>query len=187
MKKLCSSGFKISNPDKKALEHYLLVPAKQWTSDALRGMINKAVKTILRDWFEMYKSKQTDTVSADKAVIIPGIIAMEEFTPYNHDVPETPLVDRKEVASEEIWEGGFDVEDYEEMALKAFYSDPEAMLAYFMENKIFQRRKAFIKEHEAQLLNDPETKTIPAKQDDFINMVCTKQGYLNRSQRENEL
>ena len=187
MKKLCSQGLKISSSDNKALEHYLLTTPGEWLQGALNGMKNKAIKTILRDWFETYKAKQTDSVSADIAVIIPGIIAMKEFTAYNYDVPETPIVQRKEIPSIEIWEGGFDVEDYELQALQAYYADPEAMLEYFMENKIYQRRKAFIKENEQKLLKDPEVTSIPSKQDDFISLVCSKVDYKNRSQIEAEL
>ena len=186
MKKLCSSGYRISAPDKKALEAYLIVTPRSWSESALNGMKNKSIKTILRDWFETYKAKQPDSVSADIKVIIPGILAMDEFKPYNYQVPETPLVDRKEARSEEIWEGGFDVEDHEELALKAFYSDPEAMLSYFMENKCYQRRKAFVKEHEATMLADKSVTSIPAKQDDFINLVCAKAGYKNRAAKEAE-
>jgi len=186
MKTLCSKGFKISNPDRKALEAYLLISFADWSLGAINGMINKSVKTILKDWFEIYKAKQTDSVSADIKVIIHGILAMDEFKPYNYQVPETPLVDRKEARSEEIWEGGFDVEDHEELALRAFYSDPEAMLSYFMENKCYQRRKAFVKEHEATMLADKSVTSIPAKQDDFINLVCAKAGYKNRAAKEAE-
>ena len=186
MKKLCNLGFRISNADSKALEHYLLTSPKVWAQGAINGMINKAIKTILRDWFEIYKAKQTESVSADIKVIIPGILAMDEFRSYNYKIPETPLVDRKEARSEEIWEGGFDVEDHEELALRAFYSDPEAMLSYFMENKCYQRRKAFVKQHEATMLADKSVTSIPAKQDDFINLVCAKAGYKNRAAKEAE-
>ena len=186
MKKLCSIGCRISGPDKKALEAYLLTSPKVWAQGAINGMINKAIKTILKDWIETYKAKQPDSVSADIKVIIPGILAMDEFKPYNYQIPETPLVDRKEAVSEEIWEGGFDVEDHEELALRAFYSDPEAMLNYFMENKIYQRRKAFVKQHETTMLADKSVTSLPEKQDDFINLVCAKADYKNRADLEAE-
>ena len=181
MQNLCSSGYLISSVDRKALEHFLLIPIRDWGFSALTGMINKAVKTIRRDYFELYKSKQQDTVSADMSVIIPGILAMNEFKPYNFGVPETPVIDRIEITTEEIWTGGFDVEDFEKQALDAYYSDAEGMLHYFMDNKIYQRRKAFVREKETEMLNDPEVTEIPAKQDDFINMVCALPGYLNRA------
>ena len=184
MQKLCSSGYKASSVDKKALSHYLLITPKKWTEDALKGMINKAVKTIRRDYFELYKSKQQTTVSANMAVIIPGIIAMDEFKPYNYSVPETVVIDRIEIESEEIWTGGFDVEDFEKQALDAFYANAEGMLQFYMDNKIYQRRKAFVREKETAMLNDPEVTEIPSRQDDFINMVCAKPGYKNRAAAE---
>jgi len=185
MKVLCQDGFRVSSVDKKAFEHYVLTSMKTWSASALAGMINKAVKTILRDWFEIYKSKQTGTVPGDLSIIIPGIIAMDEFTPYNSDIPDMPIVDRTEEASEEIWEGGFNVEDYQKEALEAYYTDPEALLCYFMENKIYQRRKAFVKEQEKGFFDRKEA--IPVKQDDFINVVCAKQDYKNRAQSEAEM
>ena len=99
MKTLCTKGYKISQADNKALAEYLLTTPKAWADSALKGMINKAVKTILKDWFEVYKEKQTDSVSASLAVIIPGIIAMEEFTPYKIQTPELPIVKRKQERS----------------------------------------------------------------------------------------
>jgi len=187
MKKLNAKGFKVSSADQKALDHYLIVSARDWSISALAGMINKSVKTILKDWFPIYKSKQEGSVSADVAILIPAIIAMPEFKPYNFPTPDVPIVDRKEEKSQEIWNNGFDVEDYEEAALRAFYADPEAMLHYFMENKIHRRREAFVKEHEQHMLRDPDVKDIPAKQDDFINLVCGKAGYKNRVQSEAEM
>jgi len=195
MKKLNSKGYKISSCDKKALEHYLLISPSEWAKNALAGMTNKAIKTILNDYYEIYKEKQVDSVLADYAVIIPGIIAMEEFNAYNCKTPDTfdgknppkeKKINRKEAVSEEIWANGFDIEDHEELALQAFYEDPEAMLDWFMTNKIYQRRKAFVKEKEAEMLKDPEVTEIPAHQDDLINCVCAKPGYKNRCESEAE-
>jgi len=186
MKKLNVKGFKISNADRKALDHYLLITPKQWAQDALKGMINKAIKTIMKDYFQIYKLKQTDTVSAEYSVVIPAIIAMAEFKPYQSSTPPSVSVERKEPANNEIWPEGFDVEDYEYAALKAYYEDPEKMLEWFMENKIFQRKKAFVKEMEPILFTDPTVKTIPAKQDDFINVMTSKPNYKNRKTSDSE-
>jgi len=184
MKKICENGYLVSSCDQKALAEYLLVSPKDWSQSALNGMVNKAVKSIMRDWFEVYKSKQTEAIPADYAIVIPAIIAMSDFKPYNMQTPPSPIVDRKEAVSQEIWEGGFDVQDYEKHALDAFYEHPEAMLRYFMGNKIHARRKAFVKEHEKGFFDRKEP--IPAKQDDFINAVCAKPGYKNRATREAE-
>lgn len=185
MKKLCTTGFKVSSVDQKALDHYLLTTPKEWAEAGLKGMINKAVKSIMRDWLEVYKSKQTGSISGDVTVLIPAIIAMGEFKSYNTPTPQLEgPIEREAIADQEIWEGGFDVEDYEEQALNAFYEDPEEMLMYFMENKVFQRRKRFVKENEQGFLQRKED--IPAKQDDFINAVCGKPEYKNRVESENE-
>ena len=185
MKKICENGYQASSVDLKALSHYLLVSPSSWGNSALAGMINKAIKSILRDWFEIYKTKQTGNISADYTVLIPAIIAMEEFKPYNTTVPVTPRINRVEVRDIEIWADGFDVEDYEDAALRAFYKDPEAMLEYFMENKIYARRTAFVKEHEKGFFDRKEP--IPAVADDFINLVCAKSEYKNRIEREVEI
>ncbi|KKK90568.1 hypothetical protein LCGC14_2721700 [marine sediment metagenome] len=182
MKKLCKHGFKVSSVDEKALQHYLLVTPLKWSQDALIGMINKAVKTIMRDWFEKYKETQTGNITADYSVIIPAIVSMTDFKISKLQIPESCTIKRTEKPSKEIWEGGFDIEDYEEMALFAMYEDPEAMLDWFMENKIYQRRKAFVKEKEMQFIN--EKKPFPANQDDFIDFACNEAGYKNRKQSE---
>lgn len=195
MQTICNSGFKVSGADKKAFEYYLALSPKQWTQDALKGMINKAVKTIMRDWFELYKSKQTGSVSTKMDVIIPGILAMTEFKPYNHPTPEkfdkidkgdSETIQRDEVANIEIWEGGFQVEDYEMAALEAFYADFEGQLAWFMANKVYRRKNTFVKEFEAVLRKDPEITSIPSRHDALINMVVAKPTYRNRVARELE-
>ena len=184
MKKINSKGFKISNADQKALDHYLATSPRTWAENALKGLINKSSKSILRDYFELYKSKQTGDIVADMAIIIPAIIAMPEFKPYKMDVPEMPEIDRKESASNEIWENGFDIEDWQQQALNAFYSDVEGYMDYLMTNKVKARKDAFVKEYEPSMFKNKET--IPSKQDDFINLVTAKPEYKNRVQRDEE-
>lgn len=175
MKKISVDGFKISLIDQKAFGHYSLQTPREWSLAALEGMKNKAKKTILKDYFESYKSTKTGTISGDIAVIILDILAMPEFKNYNFITPEVPLVSREQAKTEEIWDGGFDIEDYEYAALNAFYANPEKMLYYFMENKIYEIRKAFIAEHQEGFLERKED--IPVKQDDFITLVCSKPEY----------
>lgn len=186
MKTLCSEGFRVSNADRKAFAHYVLKSEADWSLDALKGMVNKAVKTILRDYFEIYKSKQEETVSADITIIIPAIIAMEEFKLYKMLTPAIPIVDRKQAKDQEIWQGGFNVEDYEHQALEAFYENPEEMLAYFMENKVYQRKKAFAKTYEAELIQDKTVTHLPARVDDLIDLITARDVYKNRVQQESE-
>jgi len=187
MKKINANGFKISTTDRKALEHYLLITPQQWARDALSGMINKSIKTILNDWLDIYKSKQETTIPITLNLLIPAILSMPEFKPYNIKTPKKPIVDRKAAQIEEIWPNGFDIEDFQKSALDAYYEDSEAMLEYFMENKIYQRRKALTKENEKLMLQDESISEIPAKQDDFIELIYNKHGYKTRAQAEAEL
>ena len=187
MKKINSSGFKISNTDHKALNHYLIVSPNQWAKDALRGMISKSIKTILTDYLEKYKSIQTGNISAELSVLIPAIISMPEFKPYKVETPEKMNVERKQPQSIEIWENGFDIEDYEHAALNAYYDNPEEMLEWFMENKIYQRKKALVKEAESIMLKDPNIKEIPSKHDDMIDLITSKTDYKNRAALDAEI
>ena len=182
MKKLCSKGCKISQADRKALDHYLLVTPLKWAQDSLKGMINKAIKTILREGFEAYKDTIQGNVSSDLSIIIPGILALPGFKLTKIPTPEMVQVKRTEPKGQEIWPAGFDVQDYEDAALRALYEDPEAMLDWFMENKIYQRRKAFCKEKETECIKNNEA--FPANQDDFINFIHAKPTYKNRQQSE---
>ena len=119
------------------------------------------------------------------AVIMPGIIAMAGFKPYNIETPSVPNIIRKEPANIEIWEGGFQVEDYEEAALRAYYADPETMLKYFMESKVYARRKAFVKTYETSFFERQEA--IPLQEDDYINSVCSRVDYKTRIERDEEV
>lgn len=185
MKTINAAGFKISNVDQKALDHYLNITARTWAENALAGLINKSSKTILRYYFDLYKAQQVGDIVMDMSIIIPAIIAMPEFKPYNIDIPETPEIDRTEVADIEIWENGFDIEDWQEQALNAYYSNAQGYMNYLMTNKIKLRRDAFVKEHCQSMFKNKET--APANQDDFINYVCAKQEYKDRIQRDEEL
>jgi len=184
MKKICTKGYKISSPDRKALEHYMVKTPTKWCEDAVKGMVNKAIKNIMKVWFPVYKAKQSGNISADYAVIIPAIISMPEFKPFNYKTPAIPTPCRKEVANEEIWPSGFDLEDYEEKALRAFYEDPEEMMMYFISNKICRRKEAMIKGEEQKLFKDKTVTNIPSCQDDMINMICAKPGYKNAAELE---
>lgn len=169
MKTICSQGYKISDPDDKALKHYLTDTIQKWSQDALKGMINKAIKSILQKYLDLYRSKNPQGVSSDLAVLIPGIIAMEEFKPFNYQTPAMPQVQRKEIADSEIWQGGFQIEDHEDQALRAFYSDPESMMYYFINNKVDRRKKATCKEAEEKFIKNPAHPIIPSAEDDLIN------------------
>jgi len=184
MKNICTNGFKCSGADKKALEYYLLDTPKEWAKKSLDGMINKAVKTIMKDWIETLKKNSGDSIPATKSEIITAITVMEEFKHYYNEATEKGKAEREEAATIEIWSGGFNIEDYEFEALGVFYKDPEQTLRDFMENKITLRKKAFVKEHQTQLINDPSVSSIPSKQDSLINLVTGKPGYKNRTQKK---
>lgn len=187
MKKLCSKGFKASGADKKALDHYLLDTPKEWAAKALAGLINKSVKTILRDWIQTFKDQSTGEIPASMDLLIPQIVKMKEFKKYENEATERRNAQRDESKTIEIWEGGFDVKDYEYEALYAFYSDPEQTLIDYMENKIALRKEKFVKEHEDQIFKDPDILTIPSRQDAFINLITTKNEYKARKEREEEV
>jgi len=176
-------GFKISNEDQKALNEYLLVTPRQWATDALKGMINKALKTILRDWLEPYKKTQVDSISGNIAVLIPAILAMPEFKPYNVESTEKRKAERTFAAETEIWEGGFEIADHEDLALRAFYKDPEQTLYDLMENKIALRKQAFVKKYTDKLISE-QAVTIPNRHDAMINLITGEPGYKTRAQLE---
>ena len=134
MKNICTQGFKVSAQDRKALDHFLIVEPKEWAQSALNGMINKASKTILKEWLDKFK-EQAETIPADKAKLIPLIVAMPEFKPYNRDWGNLIKAKRKQSKDTEIWSGGFEIEDWEETALNAYYSDYVQDLYNLMENK----------------------------------------------------
>ena len=185
MKEICKSGFKLSAQDKKALDHYLDVEPSVWSQNALNGMKNKAIKTILKDWLPKFK-ETAETIPASIALLIPAIVAMPSFKPYNRDWQPLIKAKRKKAKDTEIWADGFEIEEWEETALNAYYSDYEQDLYDLMENKIACRKNAFEKEHEPQLLADPEVTELPKDVDDLIDLVTSKAGYKNRKQREAE-
>ena len=184
MKKYNVKGFKISKADKKAFEHYVLISMMEWGRSALDGMINKATKTIIREWLDRYRSQTNKDIPVSYSELMPAIVNMEGFKPYNCEAPEKRKAERDEAKVDEGWPNGFDVEDWQDIALKAYYGDPEQVLEDLMENKIALRKGAFYKEFFNSEIKDPNVETIPVRQDAFINHISKKSGYKNRKQRE---
>jgi len=118
--------------------------------------------------------------------LIPAIVAMPSFKPYNRDWQPLIKAKRKQAKDTEIWADGFQIEEWEETALNAYYSDYEQDLYNLMENKIACRKNAFEKEYEQQLLADPEVTSLHKHQDDLIDLITAKPNYKNRVQREAE-
>jgi len=178
MKTLCENGHTISTADKLVFEHYSLETSKEWSTGALNGLITKAVKTIYNDYIEEYKTNNT-SIPATIEGIITGILSLETFKPYNKPSPEKEIPERTISCTEEVWSGGFEIEDYEYSALTSFYADPEQALYDLMDNKISKRRTAFIKESTPILLADSTVTTIPTIQDDFISQFVLRVDYKN--------
>jgi len=193
MKTICSSGFQVSETDAMSWNNYLLETPDQWTMNALKGMINKATKTIIKDWLEVYKSKAVGNISAKPEVLIPAIIAMDEFAPteledgtviksYNREASEKRRSCTKEDKCITVCVGGFEIEDYEDLALRAFYVDPEVVLQDYFYNKIALRRKAFIEDSNKKLMDDETVDEFPADNDALINFVCARPDYKTREE-----
>ena len=193
MKTICSSGFQVSATDMKSWNNYLLETPEEWTLKALKGLINKATKTILRDWLEMYKAQVEGNISAKPEVLIPAIIAMELFEPviledgtaircYNREASEKRCSCTKEDKCVTVCAGGFEIEDYEDMALRAFYVDPEVVLQDYFYNKIAIRRKSFIEDSNKKLMADKTVDEFPADNDALINFVCARPDYKTREE-----
>ena len=124
MRKICASGCKISAQDLKAFNHYCLGQPREWVLGALAGCVNKAIKTIIRDYLPIYKAKNA-SVPTDVAVLIPLLVSMPEFKPYNTPSPEAEVPERDCACNVEAMAGGFDIQDHEHIALSAFYASYE--------------------------------------------------------------
>jgi hypothetical protein len=185
MRKICATGCKISALDRKAFEHYCVGGEKAWAKGALDGMINKAVKTIIRDWLPVYKASNT-SVPTDPAILLPLLVAMPSFKPYNTPSPEAEVPERDCACDVEVMSGGFDIQDYEHVALSAFYANYEQTLHDLVHNKMAKRKHAFVKEHEQAVMRDKSIASIPSRKDALIALVTSKPEYKNRAVREAE-
>jgi len=185
MKTIASTTHNISAQDLKALNHYLIVSPKQWIRGALNWMIDKAITNIKRDYLDIYKSKNSTIPKSDEA-LINGILALDEFKPYNFESPEKRVPKRKQAVSLDVLDGGFEIEDYEERALKAYWKNPETTLLALFENKIALRKAAFYRDNINVLQKDESVTDIPSGDDDFIDVVTARPDYKTRAQIEEE-
>lgn len=196
MQKICTSGFKISLPDKKAWEHYTLETPDLWSKKVLNGMINKATKTLLKNHIEEYKKIVSgSSITNDITIIMNGISVLEALSVvdsetqevkrlYNREASEKKIAERDDPRTIEIWPNGFDIQDSEWTTLQVFYTDPEQTLVDFMENKLALLKEAFVREFTLFLMNDRTVTSIPKRADALITFVTARPGYKNRAQRE---
>lgn len=174
MQILCSDGYLISSEDQKVLNYYLIQEdtsqtPQEWGQNALNGMINKAIKSILKDYLDLYISQQTGNIDTTYSVLLPLIIEMPQFIPYNIETSQTEIIDRTNSPTIQVWEGGFSVEDWQKQVLDAYYSDIEGLLDWSMTNKIYQRRKEFCNYFRNLYITDQVS--FPANEDAFIDFV----------------
>jgi len=184
MQTILASGHLITPIDLLALQYYLLETTSEWATHALKGMINKAVSTLKKDYFEIWRAEQTGNITMDYSIIIPAIIGLTQFKTYNVATPEMPIINRTEQRTILTCESGFSIEDWEKQALDAYYVNPEQYLVWCLENKISARRKAFLKETFSIYIADQES--FPAEEDAYINYIANKAEYKDRTAREAE-
>lgn len=142
MKNICTDGFKISKSDKAALKFYLKISPTEWSENALKGMINKALKLLA-------KKKKID---------------------HKIQTPPFPMVYFKDKRNKDIWKKGFEIEDNQWKALQEVYEDPEEMMKWFISNKIYARRKAIIEDNLPRLRK--EHKELPTEEDALIEYIA---------------
>lgn len=186
MTTLFSSGFKISSLDKKALENDLLVTPQKWIQDALNGMINKAVKTLLRNHLEEYK-KTCASLDTDYKDLIPKLLTSPSYVPSSKlSLSESITLNRKEATTIEILPEGLTIEPWQAMALNAYYENYQEHLQWLINNKINACRKRFVKEWQEKFFKSKELKTIPSDEDEMITLAVAHKDYKNRQTREAE-
>jgi hypothetical protein len=184
MEKLCEASFKISNADKKVLDHYSFVEIKEWAHLALNGLLNRAYDNIFADWIEIFKEQSTRAIPADKKELVHLIIRMPGFVKYKKKSVQMRKSKTKGLKRIEVLKDGFDLNDEEFEVLTAFYENPQQFILDLIENKIAGMRKKFIDEFQNKMLRDPEIKVIPPDEDDFILMVTGTVEYQNNLKKE---
>jgi len=181
MQTILASGHLITPIDLLALEYYLLETPCEWAEAALNGMIAKAKDNIMKDYFELWRSQQAGNIIMDYSVIIPALIAMNEFTPYNIQTPPLPTINRTEERTVLTCENGYSVEDWQKNALDAYFEDPEDDLTWLLENKISKRRQKCLIETRPIYIQPAES--FPAEEDAYITYVTNKVDYKDRAER----
>jgi hypothetical protein len=184
MATICADGFLVSDVHLLILAEFLLDNGKEWATKGLQGMVNKATTAILKDYLEAYKATQTEPVSTQLSVLIPAILGMQSFVPYNIPTPPSPCIDCGRVRDQQLWPDGFTIEAWELSVIQAYYANCEDYMRFLMTNKVYQRGMTFVKNIEAAWQDDPAHPTMPPSMPDLIIAYTSEPGYLNRAQRE---
>ena len=74
----------------------------------------------------------------------------------------------------------------DEKCLKNDLLDIEDWIIKAIEGKINKCKKRLIREWNQKLMKDPSVKTIPANEEDFIELVTSRSDYKNRVEKEAE-
>jgi len=187
MQTICQSGHLINSQDENVLNTYLLDTPEEWAEKALTGMINEAVKTIFKDYMPIYRATNPESIQAFYYQLIPILINLPDFQPYQRKSYELDVPNRTNSATIQIWPTGFSIEDWEKNALDSYYENIEQVLNELMENKIAKRRKAFVERFTFKLIEDENILEIPSNEDAFIDLVVTQPWYKTRQEEEDEL
>lgn len=81
---------------------------------------------------------------------------------------------------------GIEITETEEKVLKNDLFDIEQWIRDAIKGKINNCKKRMIREWHPRLMADPEVLTIPANEEDIINMITARLDYKNRQDREIE-
>jgi len=79
-----------------------------------------------------------------------------------------------------------EISDADKKCLKNDLLDIEKWIANAIIGKISKCKKRLIQEWYHKLMKDPKVDTIPAYEDDFIDLVTSRPDYKNRAEREKE-
>lgn len=182
MASICSTGFKISNVDMKALENDLLITPFQWVSYALKGMINKATKILIKTWLSDLKKNQPN-ISTTLSILVSQILSSSFYVPDSLlKTPIFPVISRIEEPSLDIISEGIIIESWEKQALDSFYENAEEMLKFYITNKINECRQRMINDWTQRFINVGDPVSIPSADDDMINLIVSQPNYKKMSE-----
>jgi len=183
MTTICSSGYLLSSVDILVFNDYCLGTPREWLETAIKGLVNKATKTIIKDYQSQYVVGEIAPTTEEELAL--DIIDQDYFTNYNNTIYDLIEATRQNERDTESLSDGIELTDNGYAILSAFYKDIEQTAYDLLENKIALRKNAFIKDHYTSL-EITVGSLLGSGLDSSITSITSEVDYKNREERDVE-
>ena len=194
---LFPSGISITEAEYKSLLHVEADP-EQWLVDAVREKAQARREALINEWRpRLFADPTVTTLPADAVALAQLIMARPDYqsraqadanageTPYLHNIAR--FAGLRPRGSERIGDlagptvtlvpTGIDISDLDRDCILAYVQDLDDWVLGALLGHINRGKKKMIRQYQPVLMADPDVATIPANEDELIEVITARADY----------